>query len=84
MSRYGNGNHFQAMKPAGSLFAAHPVNAVSGQQHDDCRGKRKRAPSGNGTGNAAARHADRVGDLAAGWSRQEIAERHEIRKGLLT
>jgi hypothetical protein len=84
LSYYGNGNHFQAMKRSGSLFPARPVNAVGSRQHDDRRGKRKRAPGGNGTGNAAAHHPDRVTDLTARWSRQEIAERHKIRKGLLS
>jgi hypothetical protein len=37
-------------------------------------------PSGNGIGNPAARHTDRVADLTAGWSRREIAERNQIGK----
>src|SRR3984893_7155796 len=80
---YGNGNNFQAVKPAGTLFPAHPADAVGSQQHDGRRRNRKPAPSGNGTGNPAARHTDRVADLTAGRSRQGSAERHEIGKGWL-
>src|SRR6266403_3983572 len=84
LSYYGNGNHFQAMKPAGSLFTANPVNAVGSKQHDNRRRERKRDPSGNGTRNATARHTDRVANLTTGRAWQEIAKRHEIGKGLLS
>ncbi len=66
--------------PAGPL---NPAGAIGKQHQRDRRGQRETGPGRQRAKIASAHQAEREADLAAGWAGQELAERDQIRIGLL-
>jgi hypothetical protein len=83
LSDDGDGGDLEAVKPGAARRIAERFDTEGEQDEGERGGQREGGPCGQGARVARAREPDRHADLAAGGTRQELAQRHEIGVGAL-